>query len=95
METTDSDAGLLSVEQRHRDFYIRLSGRWNNHNLRQKFCLWPMLLGNGIDLSGDGGGRRGSTGEGTENFVIAERNIAPKVPIPEIQCIQRYQMMCK
>ena len=42
-----------------------------------------MLLGNGTDLSGDGGGRRGSTGEGTENFVVAENNIASKVPISE------------
>lgn len=31
----------------------------------------------------DGCGRRGSTSEGTENFVIAERNIASKVPISE------------
>lgn len=83
METADSDVDLLSVEQWHCDFHIGLSGRWNNHHFRQKFCLWPMLLGNRTDFSGDGCGRRGSTGERTENFILAESNIVPKVPISE------------
>ena len=83
METANFDDGLLSVEQRHCDFYIGMLSRWNYYDFRQKFCLWAMLLGNGIDLSGDGCGGRGGTGERTQNFILAEINIVPKVPIPE------------
>ena len=60
---------------------MRYQKRWSVK--MQKFCLWTMLLGNGTDLSGDGCGRRGSTGEGPKNFVIDENNIASKVPISE------------
>lgn len=70
METADFDHGLLSVEQRHCDFYIGLSGGRNYHYFRQKFCLWSVLLGNGTDFSGDGCGSRGGTGEGTEDFIM-------------------------
>ncbi len=83
METADFDHGLLSVEQRHCDFYIRMLSRWNYYDFRQKFCLWSMLLGNGTDFSGDGCGSRGGTGEGTEDLVIAEIAIDPKGSIPE------------
>ena len=69
METTDSDAGILSVEQWYCDFYIGLSGGRYYHHFRQKFYLWIMLLGNRTDLSGDGCDSRRSTSEGTQNFT--------------------------
>lgn len=83
METADFDHGLLSVEQWHCDFYIGMFSRWNYYHFRQKFCLWSMLLGNGTDLYGDGCGRRGGTGKGTQNFILAEIAIDPKGSIPE------------
>ena len=69
METTNFGAGVLSVEQWHCDFYIRLSGGRYYYYLWQKFCLWSMLLGNGTDFSGDGCDSRRSTSEGTQNFT--------------------------
>ena len=70
METAGSESVLLSVEQWNCNFYIGVPGRWHYYHLRQKFCLWTMLLGNRIDFSGDSRGSRCGSDEGKADFEV-------------------------